>query len=305
MIVVEELRDEDVRAVVDLRNTVAPRDLVSPASLESMRTAPGRLDLVARAGDRIAGVAGCSPDRWSPGSRAAYMGTGVLPEFRRQGIGTRLAREMSRHARSLGREWLLAGVWEDDEDGMSFARNRGFEEVARMHMVTLALNDFDEATAAEVPDGVSIERMTDDDAFRRELFEVAKEVEADVPSVSGAEMTVPSYEDWLRRGFDATALPEHSFVARAGGAIVGYATLEGTVDPVVAFHAMTGVRRAWRGRGLARALKVAQIRSARTAGLRELSAHNEARNAPMRAVNARLGYQPQPAKIALRGPLLA
>jgi mycothiol synthase len=302
--VIEELRDEDVQAVLDLRNSVAPRDLLSAAALGAMRSAPGRLDLVARAGGRVVGAASCAPDRWSPGSGVAYAGAHVLPEFRRRGIGTRLAQEMSRHARSLGTEWLLVNVWEDNEDGLVFVRNRGFEEVARMQTVTLSLDELDDSLTTDVPEGVSLERMTDDDAFRRELFEVAKEAEADVPSVSGAEMTVPTYEDWLRRGFGAMALVEHSFVARADGEIVGYATLAGTSDPRVAFHEMTGVRRGWRGRGIARALKVAQIRSARAAGLRELSAQNEASNAPMRAVNARLGYQPQPAKISLRGPLL-
>lgn len=299
--IVEPLRDEDVQACLDVRNAVAPRDLTSVVGFESMRTAPGRLDLVVRVDGRIVGIAGCAPDRWSPESGAAYMGLMVLPDFRRRGIGTRLLGEVSHHARSLGRTWLLANVWEDDDDGWAFACSRGFEEVARMKMVTLSLDEAD--AVLEAPPGIAIERMVDDEAFRRDLYEVACEVEVDVPSVSGAPITIPSYDDWLRRSF-GTALVEHSFVARAGGEIVGYATLGGTSDPRIAFHEMTGVRRAWRGRGLAKALKIAQILSAREAGLRELSAHNEESNAPMRAVNARLGYRPQPAKVSLRGPLL-
>lgn len=303
MIVVEPMREDDFADVLQVRNAVHVRDLLSADALRAIREGPGRLDLVARVDGRIVGCAGCQPDRWSPASGAAAAGAGVLPEFRRRGIGTRLAHAVSQHARSLGKDGLLVGVWEDDDDGLSFVRNRGFEEVARMRVVTLALDELDDVPALDVPPGVSIERMIDDAALRRELYDVACEVELDVPSVSGAELTVPPFEDWERRSFK-TLLPEHSFVARADGEIVGYATLGHTADPLVAFHEMTGVRRAWRGRGLARALKTAQILSAREAGLRELGAMNETSNAPMRAVNARLSYRPQPGKLSLRGPLL-
>jgi GNAT superfamily N-acetyltransferase len=303
MIVVEPMREEDFDDVLAVLHTVYARDLLSADALRAIREGPGRVDLVARLDGRIVGSAGCQPDRWSPSSGAAFAAAGVLPELRRRGIGTRLAHAVSQHARALGKDALLVGVWEDDNDGLSFVRNRGFEEVARMRVVTLALEELDEVPVPDVPPGVSIERMVDGDALRRELYDVACEVELDVPSVSGAELTVPPFEDWERRSFK-TLLPEHSFVARAGGEIIGYATLAHTADPRVAFHEMTAVRRAWRGRGLARALKTAQILSAREAGLRELGAMNETSNAPMRAVNARLGYRPQPAKLSLRGPLL-
>jgi RimJ/RimL family protein N-acetyltransferase len=66
---------------------------------------------------------------------------------------------------------------------------------------------------------------------------------------------------------------------------------------------MTGVARAWRGRGLARALKAATIAWAMDNGLEALEGSNDIENAPMRAVNRRLGYQPEPDEIQFRGPL--
>lgn len=64
----------------------------------------------------------------------------------------------------------------------------------------------------------------------------------------------------------------------AGGAVLGYASvLLAPARPTVADHDMTAVRRAARGRGIAGALK--------------------------RAIDFRLGYQPLPDRVILRGPV--
>ena len=94
--------------------------------------------------------------------------------------------------------------------------------------------------------------------------------------------------------------------ALAGGDAVGYAKLRlSPARPGAAAHAMTAVKRAWRGRGVASALKRAQIRWALEHGLEVLETTNELRNAPMRRINEKLGYAPAPGRIHLRGPLAA
>jgi RimJ/RimL family protein N-acetyltransferase len=67
---------------------------------------------------------------------------------------------------------------------------------------------------------------------------------------------------------------------------------------------MTAVDRAWRGRGLATTMKLATIAWAIEHGLTALETGNDEANAPMRAVNARLGYQPLPDEVVMRGPLI-
>ena len=66
---------------------------------------------------------------------------------------------------------------------------------------------------------------------------------------------------------------------------------------------MTAVRPAWRGRGIATAIKRATIAWAIDNGLAALETGNDEHNAPMRAVNARLGYRPIPDSVGLQGPL--
>ena len=54
--------------------------------------------------------------------------------------------------------------------------------------------------------------------------------------------------------------------ARRDGVVVGYSTL-GDYGEATGLHLMTGVRRDWRGRGVARALKLAQIEAGAPRGL--------------------------------------
>ena len=66
---------------------------------------------------------------------------------------------------------------------------------------------------------------------------------------------------------------------------------------------MTGVKRAWRGRGIAGALKRAQIAWAKEQGYERLATTNELRNEPIRRLNARLGYREAPGHIVVRRTL--
>ena len=87
------------------------------------------------------------------------------------------------------------------------------------------------------------------------------------------------------------------------GEVIGYASLMFVPgSTTVAWHDMTAVRRAYRGHGVARALKDATIAWAIEHGLEALETGNDEDNAPMRAVNARLGYRPLPDELAMRGP---
>ena len=72
----------------------------------------------------------------------------------------------------------------------------------------------------------------------------------------------------------------------------------------MAENLLTGVRRSARGRGIATALKREQARRAKEAGLRRIETTNDEANAPMRAVNARLGFEAEPVWLLVRGPLM-
>ena len=135
------------------------------------------------------------------------------------------------------------------------------------------------------------------------MYEVACEAYPDVPG--DRDTAMEPYEDWLAHDMRGSGdLPEATFVAVAGDEVVGYAKFSLTnARPHVATHDMTGVKRAWRGRGVAGALKWAQIAWAKEAGYERLETQNEVRNEPIRRLNVRLGYRPAPGRLVMRGPL--
>jgi len=98
------------------------------------------------------------------------------------------------------------------------------------------------------------------------MYEVACEAFPDIP---GAEDEImESYEDWLAHHMQGSGdLPEATFLALAGDEVVGYSKFSLTAaQPTTANHDMTGVKRVWRGRGIAGALKRAQIAWAKQQG---------------------------------------
>ena len=80
--------------------------------------------------------------------------------------------------------------------------------------------------------------------------------------------------------------------ATAAGDVVGLAVVlhRYPSDPTRVGHRMTATDRAWRGRGVALALKREALRRGHAAGVRTFEASNDDSNAPMRAINDRLGY---------------
>lgn len=128
------------------------------------------------------------------------------------------------------------------------------------------------------------------------------------PDIPGDEPMAPGdLAEFRARDIDRPAIPPWGFAIALDpeDRVVGYASL--ILVPgggPVAWHDMTAVSRAWRGKGLAAALKATTIGAAIEHGLTALETGNDIDNAPMRAVNARLGYRPLPDLLTMRGPLV-
>jgi mycothiol synthase len=226
----------------------------------------------------------------------------VLPDERRRGAGTALYRAVSSWARERARDRLRTRAREDDPDGLAYGLRRGFAEVGRETGLALDLHGLAPPQIAP-PDGVEIASLAERPEAERQIYDVAVEAYPDIPGSEHYVFGDPA--EWLRRHLHGpTQRPDETFVAVAGDEVIGYAKLSlSPARPTSAFHGMTAVRRAWRGRGVAGALKRAQIRWALANGLERLETANELRNEPMQRVNLGLGYQPTPGAITLEGPL--
>jgi GNAT superfamily N-acetyltransferase len=227
----------------------------------------------------------------------------TVPEpFRRRGAGTALYVAISDWARERGLDTLEARVADDDPVSLAFAQKRGFVEDRREPGLALDLTAI-EPPPVEPPAGIEVVSWSERPHLARGMYEVMRDAVPDVPG-SEDEQLEP-YEDWLKHEMQGPGdRPEATFVALAGEEVVGYAKFSlTTAQPTVAHHDLTAVKRAWRGRGIARALKRAQFGWAKANGYERLETTNDARNAPMRRINAELGYRPTTGRIFLRGPL--
>lgn len=65
------------------------------------------------------------------------------------------------------------------------------------------------------------------------------------------------------------------------------------------YNMMTGVDRAYRGRKIVLALKLLAIKCAQRCGADYIRTNNDSENAPILAVNRKLGYESKPGKYLL------
>lgn len=237
-----------------------------------------------------------------PGMSEQALASGdvsVLPANRREGVGSELLRRISGHARSLGRDELLVEAREDDPDSIGWLERRGFMEIERQKWVALDLTAVD-APRVEPPLEITIVSRAERPDLLNGMFEVTSEANADIP---GLDSTIDwTFDEWKAFEIDRPSRPpELTFLALEGETVVGRATMD-----VIAGQAslgLTAVRRSHRRRGIARALKLAQIRAAKEAGYPRLLTENEETNEPIRRLNESLGYRPVPGNVVFRGPL--
>lgn len=295
-------RDEaDEQASLDVYNEVWPHDAVGIDEVHSFKASlVDHLDLLVRIDGDAAGSGFGAIQAQRPELVVTLIT--VLAEQRRRGIGTALYEAISAWTRERGLDELEAVVADDDVESLAFAHRRGFVEDRREKGVALRLAEI-EPPRVEPPPGVEIVSWAERPELARGIYEVAVEAFPDVPGWED-ELMEP-FEDWLAHDMQGSGdRPEATFVALAGDEVVGYAKFSLTAaQPTTAHHDLTGVKRAWRGRGVARALKATQIAWAKANGYEELRTRNDERNAPIRKLNREFGYRPAIGRIYLKGPL--
>jgi GNAT superfamily N-acetyltransferase len=293
--------EADERISLEVYNAVWPHEAVTMDEVRHYKASmTEHVDLVARIEGEAVGSAFAAIEPQRP-ELVTVLAT-VLPEHRGRGAGTAFYRAISTWARDRERDVLEAIVSDDDPESRGFAERRSFVEDRRENGVVLRLAER-EPPPVEPPEGVEIVTWAERPELARGIHEVVLEAAPDVPGWEN-EQTEP-FEDWLVHDMQGSGdRPEATFVAVAGDEVVGYAKFSLTAaQPTTAHHDLTGVKRAWRGRGIARALKTTQIRWAKENGYEELRTRNDERNAPIRHLNRELGYRPGVGRIYLHGPL--
>jgi GNAT superfamily N-acetyltransferase len=286
-------------AYAALWSAVVPRYPITREELERARARkPDDVRLIGRIDWA---VAGCAAAIRSDLPGRTYMGNVVLPEYRGRGLGRALLERVLVAARGHGSDVLAVGVEEGDDAGERFAARFGLCKVLRELEIS-RLVGLDEPDPSP-PEGIVVVELAQRPDLLRDAYAVACEALRQMPL--HAPLELPSYERWLEE--DATGLDVldgGTLVALDGDRVVGFVSLlRRAADPHLAEHGITAVAASHRNRGIATALKQAQIAWASRNGYRELMTSTQDANAPMRVVNDKLGYEPRPAWVRFEAPL--
>lgn len=229
-----------------------------------------------------------------------WMEITVDPDHRRRGIGAQLYDNALNFTRSQGAACLEGEVRDHDHTSYAWAEQRGFKTQRHIFESTLDLKTFDEtpfvdAISATEQAGFrffTLADLADTEEVRHKLYTLNRATVLDIP---GAEDGFPPFEQFQKFVFDASWYRADGQVVVANGdSWAGFAALAYNQETNSMNHHMTGVDRSYRGRGLTLPLKLLAIRCARKYSADYMRTNNDSQNAPMLAVNRKLGYRPEP-----------
>jgi GNAT superfamily N-acetyltransferase len=297
---IRPFRTDDAEATMPLFRELWSEEVVTPAGLVHFtERQPERAAMrawVADAGGEIVAFANALM-RWAIQTEGiAGLWVGVLPAYRRQGIGARLFELAAEHVGAHGARRLESTYREHEPEGGAFAERLGFRETRREQYWAL---DVDSAVIADVqrPDSTTVVRLRDVRDRERELFDLYDAAERDMPD---DHVHAIPYEDWLSGELGNPELDlDFSAVVLVGDRPASFAWLISDREGRRAGNEMTGTAPEFRRRGLARLAKEATIRWAADAGIRTIVTSNDTTNADMLSLNEHLGYRPTVVRIGV------
>ncbi|MCM2277208.1 MAG: GNAT family N-acetyltransferase [Oligoflexia bacterium] len=305
--------ESDYESIAEVLRKTLPGFLGTAESLRESDRRPlvagPKARFIAEQGSNVVGVAQYRPNVHE--CQLSLLVT-VLPSHRRQGIGHALFEVVNASAQAHQPQARWAEVSEADSDSFRFAEKHGFREHTRVFESRFDLTRFaSEDALPALPesfressrqDGFEIQDLahTSLEDAHRQFYKLYFESLGDVPNLP--KSPAPSFEAFQKSHLDPTRYPADGVIlAVVGEEVIGFSQMMLHKSlPTLAIIAMTGCKPGYRGRGIATTLKIAAMRWAKRRGIQTLSTWNDALNAPILAINEKLGFLKRPGMIILR-----
>ncbi len=311
---IRDFNEQDYEVVVAVHNAVFP-DYPSKASnwrhWDDHREAKIRWRrFVAERDGVVVGWSNFANSSWTFHPRKFWVEVGVHPEHRGQGIGRALYERVIESVAEFEPIVLRSEVREDNKLGLSYSESRGYsldqrEQESRLDIEAFDPSEFTADLKRAEEQGIVLCSWTDFKEFpdaARKFHEISEVVSADVPTTDPHTST--AIEMFHKRVLgNPNFLPDLNIFARDGDELVGLSNLWKDVTEGRVGTGLTGVRREYRKRGLATAMKVKALADTKAAGYRETLTWNEENNHGMLGINRRLGFKVRPAWLTIENVL--
>jgi GNAT superfamily N-acetyltransferase len=225
-----------------------------------------------------------------------YAHIALTREARGLGVGTELFVRLKQLALEWNAPKLQCEVSNLEPRDLRFLEYHNFKIREQMVLSQLNLTDFDEAkfqvlesqALAQSIYFVRLANCPDNAETRKNLYQLVRQSVEDDPGFEGEFETSEQFNEriwniyWDSREHWVLAVDGSRFVAMAGTS---------PINPELWHTNLTGVAREYRKRGLAQIVKAKSTRIARDAGAKFINTGNNSTNAPMIAVNRKLGFK--------------
>ena len=243
--------------------------------------------------DAVTGYAGCVHEVEAPVGEFIAWAI-VDTDMRGMGIGTALWDALLKELKALEATRLTCDVFDDDPQSLAFAMRRGFTIDQHIFNFELDLRTFDETPfladiAALESQGIrfcALADFPDTQETRRKLYDLNQHP----LNFQGFEERVIKAPWFNRKG---------QLLAVDGDQWVGMAPVSVFPELRLAYNLHTGVLPAYQRRKIATSLKVLAARYAHQNGADRIITDNNLRNAPILAINRKMGYKRQRGKYTL------
>ncbi len=228
---------------------------------------------------------------------------GVLPSHQRRGYGSALYDAIMKGLQPHDPLALRATATEDCPQSIRFLEKRGFNEVIRDVRSELDVPAFDLTRFTGLEDRIrankieikTLPELGKDPERNQKLYDLDWELSMDVPGDLASGMGRRGLDKYIEYAITGPfALPEGFFVAIKEDEYIGLSHVLMYKKGVILFQGLTGVKLPYRRQGIGLAMKIRGIKYAQAAGYTIIKAENDAKNAPMLAMNEHLGYVRQP-----------
>lgn len=295
---------EDYNAVIHIMNSVWREPIYTADDLQrDDQERPPRLvhrRFVANVEEQIVGFGSFEHNEKSYHHQRFRVHLDVLPDWRQRGIGMQLYDHMLAMLQAeYSANELHTDTTESRAQSVRFLEKRGFRKDKRDPKSRLDLAKFDwtryqgldaKIAAMGIEIRVLSDLLRDDPNAIYQVYELHQRLVRDVPG--SAPRTKVDYDSW-KDGYSSTNpyyLPEANFMALHNGTYVGLTSLWGLKTDEKLYTGMSGVKRDYRRKGLATALKLRSIAFAQARGKHMLMTSNNSAN-PMLQLNLKLGFE--------------